>query len=455
MLRIEDTDQERFVEGGIENILKSLYWAGIVPDEGVLLEGEKVVQKGDKGPYIQSERLEIYKKYVEQLLDEDKAYYCFCTSERLTELRERQQAHKMPTGYDGLCSKIDPSEAKQRISSGEKPVVRLRMPKSGETIATDMIRGEIRFKNELQEDFIIMKSDGFPTYHLASVVDDHSMEITHVTRGDEWVSSLAKHLQLYACFGWQAPQFGHLPLLLNPDKSKLSKRQGDVAVSDYEAKGYLPEALVNFVAFLGWNPGTEKELYSLDELVKDFSLEKVSKAGAVFNIEKLNWFNKEYIKKLSSLEFLHAAAPRLVQSGLADEVRIKNEELRMANVVALEKERITTLSELPEAIKFVFELPDYPKDLLVWRKGTLEEVQKILPELKEFLSGVSDWTKANLEAKVGGWIKEKGYQTGSVLWPLRVSLSGQQNSPGPYEIAEVLGKEESLARMQAALAKLQ
>lgn len=454
LLRIEDTDQGRLVADSIPKILESLYWAGIVPDEGVVLENNVVSQKGSKGAYIQSERLPIYQKYAQDLLDAGQAYYCFCTSERLEQVRDFQQKNKLPTGYDGHCLKLSADEVKENLASGQTKVVRLKMPKDGESTFHDLIRGDVTFKNSLVDDQVLLKSDGFPTYHLAVVVDDHLMEITHVVRGDEWVSSTPKHIQLYKYFNWEIPQFAHLPLLLNPDKTKLSKRQGDVAVGDYIAKGYLPEALVNFVAFLGWNPGTEKELYTLDELVKDFSLEKVNKAGAVFNIEKLDWFNKEYIKQLSSLEFLQRATPWLVQSGLLDELRIKNEELRMANIVTLEKERITTLAELPDTIKFIFELPDYQKELLVWRKGSLEEVQKILPELKDFLSAISDWTKTSLEAKVGEWIKEKGYSTGSVLWPLRVSLSGQQNSPGPYEIAEVLGKEESLRRIEVAIAKL-
>ncbi len=457
LLRVEDTDQSRLVEGGMENILSSLYWAGINPDEGVIIDQGTLSQKGDKGPYIQSERLPLYQKYVHELLDAGHAYYCFCTSERLDKLREHQQTNKMPTGYDGACSKISADDAQQRIANGETAVVRLRMPKEGETIAQDMIRGEIRFKNALQEDFIIMKSDAFPTYHLASVVDDHLMEITHVARGDEWVSSLAKHIQLYTYFGWQPPQFAHLPLLLNPDKSKLSKRQGDVAVSDYTNKGYLAEALVNFVAFLGWNPGTEKELYTMDELIKDFNLEKVSKAGAVFNIEKLNWYNKEYIKKLSSDDLLDKAMPWLEQAKLiksADTNPEHHDEAWLQKVVMLERERITTLADMVEAVKFMFDLPEYSKELLVWRKGTIEEVQKILPELTEFLSTLSQWTKADLEVKIGEWIIAKGYSTGSVLWPLRVALCGQQNSPGPYEIAEVLGKEETLRRLRIAVDKI-
>lgn len=455
LLRIEDTDRERLVEGGVENILKSLYWAGVAPDEGVVEAGK---QSGDKGPYIQSERLPIYKKYAEELLEKRSAYYCFCTQERLKELRESQEKNKRPTGYDQHCLKtVNIEEAKKRVAAGEKHVVRLNMPKAGETTFNDLIRGQVTFKNVLVDDQVLIKSDGFPTYHLAVVVDDHLMEITHVIRGDEWISSTPKHIQLYKYFDWKPPEYAHLPLLLNADKSKLSKRQGDVAVSDYEAKGYLPEALVNFVAFLGWNPGGERELFTLDELAKEFKLERVNKTGAVFNLEKLNWFNGEYLKNLSEEELVK----RAVQFFVRDEF-YKNKESRIENkgwfakVLGLEKERVTTLAELPGALRFVFELPEYAKELLVWKKGTLEEAGKILRELKEFLGTIDekDWDKANLEKIIGEWIDKKGYGKGNVLWPLRVALSGQQNSPGPFEIAGVLGEEETLRRIDLAIKKL-
>ena len=327
----------------------------------------------------------------------------------------------------------------------------MKMPQEGETIFTDLIRGEVKFKNELVDDQVIMKSDGFPTYHLAVVVDDHEMEITHVVRGEEWLPSTPKHLQLYKYFGWEAPEFAHLPLLLNADKSKLSKRQGDVAVEDYIKKGYLPEAMVNFVAFLGWNPGAEQELFTLAELVKEFKIEKINKSGAVFNLEKLDWFNQQYIKKLSDQELVERGWEWFEKASLG-----KEDKKFLAKAAGLERERVVTLSELPEAIKFMIKLPDYDGSLLIWKKSTADEVKKILPELAEFLNtkNVQPWKKDNLQTKIGEWTKEKGYQNGSVLWPLRVSLSGQQNSPGPFEIAEALGKEETLKRLNIAIKKL-
>ncbi|MDO8626350.1 MAG: glutamate--tRNA ligase [Candidatus Magasanikbacteria bacterium] len=459
LVRIEDTDRERFVETGTLNILKSLSWAGVVPDEGVVLDaGGKITQKGDLGPYIQSERLAIYKKYAAELLDKKSAYYCFCTSERLEELRKQQELNKLPGGYDGECLKNStPEDAKKRVAAGEKHVVRLKMPKDGETVWHDLVRGEVSFKNALVDDQVLIKSDGFPTYHLAVVVDDHEMRITHVIRGEEWVSSTPKHIQLYKYFGWEMPEFAHLPLLLNPDKSKLSKRQGDVAVEDYNNKGYLPEALINFVAFLGWNPGTNKEIYSLSELVQDFSLEKVSKSGAVFNLEKLNWFNKEYLKNYSGEKLAELVPEFFVNNDFYHDFTEKLADKNFfGKILDLEKERVTTLAELPAAVKFIFKIPEYLPEILVWRKGTLDEVKIILPELKNYLENfeVGEWNEKNLEAKIKIWLESKKYSTGSVLWPLRVALSGQQNSPGPFEIAAVLGKAESLARLDLAIRKL-
>lgn len=452
VLRVEDTDQKRLVEGAAENLLKTLYTTGLAPDEGVILDADKVEQKGDNGPYFQSQRLEIYKKYADQLLEKGYAYRCFCTEERLQELRETQLKNKLAPGYDGCCRKINHQEAAKRASAGEKHVIRMKMPEEGETVFKDIVRGEVKIKNELVDDQVLVKSDGFPTYHLAVVVDDHLMGITHIIRGEEWLSSTPKHIQLYKYFDWEIPQMAHLPLILNPDKSKLSKRQGDVAVEDYLAKGYLAEAIVNFVAFLGWNPGDEKELFDLKELIKEFSLERVGKAGAVFNLDKLNWFNKEYIKNLSDNELVEKALPFFDQKvrewGMTD-------KSTFAKILNLEKERIATLAELPQTLNFVFELPEYDSELLVWKKSTNEELKKILPELKEMLDTISvrSWKKEKIEKRTGEWIQENNYSNGSVLWPLRIALSGQKNSPGPFEIAEVLGKEEVMKRLEKAAKK--
>ena len=464
LLRIEDTDRERYVVDGVSNILNSLYWAKVTPDEGVVLSDGMVEDRGEGGPHTQSQRLEIYKEYSQKLLDLGHAYYCFCTSERLEQLRADQQARKMPTGYDGLCVKLNSDEAKQRAEGGEKHVMRLKMEKSGETVLNDLIRGEVRFKNELVDDQVLIKSDGFPTYHFAVVVDDHLMGITHIIRGEEWISSVPKHIQLYKFFGWDVPEMAHLPLLLNPDKSKLSKRQGDVAVEDYRKKGYLPEALVNFVAFLGWNPGTEKEMYTMEELVQDFDLAKVGKTGAVFNIEKLNWFNKQYIMK-KNLKDLALMVMPFMEGLISNPQSGKNfsdEDLSFLMLcVDLERARCNTLLEIAQKITYLLLAKEggelvYSSDLLIWKKSSKEEVVKILPELVAFLENIDSnkWNKQDLETELKAWIAEKGYATGSVMWPMRVSLSGQENSPGPFEIAEVLEKQEVVERLQLALKKL-
>lgn len=453
LLRLEDTDRERFVADGALNILNSLYWAGVVPDEGLVLQNGEVKQKGDKGPYIQSERLEIYQKYINQLLESGHAYYCFCAQERLEEVRQICILNKKQPMYDGHCKTISLEEAKKKIANGEKYTVRLNMPKDGETVFNDLIRGEVRIKNEIIDDQVLIKSDGYPTYHFAVVIDDHLMEITHVVRGEEWISSTPKHIELYKAFGWKAPEFAHLPLLLNSDKSKLSKRQGDVAVEDYRKKGYLPQALINFVAFLGWNPGGDRELFSADDLIKEFSLDKVNKAGAVFNLEKLDWFNREYLKTLSDEELVKNVLPWVEKK---DWFKKDSNSAWLAKVFSLEKERITTLTEMPEAIKFVFVMPDYKKEELIWKKSDQEKTVKILRALIEFLGSFNneEWIKNIMEDRILAWIKENSLDNGSVLWPMRVALSGQRNSPGPLEIAEVLGKNEVINRLNQALSKL-
>ncbi len=480
VVRVEDTDQERLVPGAVESMLKTLAWVGIVPDEGPTLDSAgNLTEKGNYGPYVQSQRLDIYKKYADELLNNGHAYYAFDTTEELTAMRDRQQARKLATKYDRAQMRnqytLSAEEVTALLASNTPRVIRLKVPDSGEVVFEDAVHGRTVFDVKEIDDQVLLKSDGFPTYHLAVVVDDHLMEITHIIRGDDWISSTPKHLLLYKAFGWTPPIHAHVPLVVGSDKLKLSKRKGDVSTESYRAKGYMPEALVNFLAFLGWNPGTEKELYTMEELIKDFTLEKVSKASAVFNVDKLNWFNKEYIKKLSPGEFLEVARPWLsIDRDLSlnarddrggdkrDEKRDNNARHLVQNdawlekAVGLEKERITVLSELPEAIQFVFQLPDYTKEMLLWRKGTLEEVQKILPEVKTFLENVAagDWNKTSLEEKIKAWIAEKGHTTGSVLWPLRVALSGQENSPGPFEIGEVFGKDECLRRVQVAVEKI-
>ncbi len=454
LLRIEDTDQERLVEGAIESMINSMRWAGVAAQEGVSLDtNKKIIQTGDKGPYIQSERLPLYQKYAEELLTNGHAYYCFCTKERLDEVRKFQELNKLPTGYDGHCRTGELAEARARVQAGESSVIRLKMPKEGVTSFVDLIRGPVEFKNALVDDQVLLKSDGFPTYHLAVVVDDHLMEITQVIRGEEWISSTPKHIKLFEMFGWTPPAYGHLSLLVNEQKQKLSKRHGDVSVEDFKEKGYLPEALVNFVAFLGWNPGDERELFSLTELAQEFSLEKVSKPAAVFNREKLNWYNKQYMMKLDLADLVERTRPFMRQAGLNEAAELPTEKL--APILDLERGRANTLVELVSGIGFAFATKlDYDAEILVWKKGTKEEAKQIFGELLELLPTVGEWTKENLDTKLQAFIAAKAYGVGNVMWPLRVALSGAKNSPGPTELAHVLGLDETLKRIQAATAKL-
>lgn len=452
LLRIEDTDRERLVEGGIENILRSLAWAGIEPDEGVWI-GDKgdVVQTGKLGPYIQSERLEIYQEHGEILLKKGHAYHCFCSSERLSELRKIQEASKQPTGYDGHCRELDDKTRDRKRAAGEPFVVRMKMPKDGVTAFDDLVRGRVEFHNALLDDHILIKSDQFPTYHFAVVVDDHLMDITHVIRGEEWLPSTPKHIKLYEYFGWETPQFAHLSLLVNEQKQKLSKRHGDVSVEDFKERGYLPEALVNFIAFLGWNPGGERELFTLKELEKEFSFEKVSKAAAVFNREKLDWYSQQYLRRMDAKQLAEKCSSYLENAGFIQKAK------SIERAMPLVKDRMVTLSDAPELLGFLFaETLAYEPELLVWKKSTKESTKSALTKLQEILNTftVQDWNAAALEAQVGEWIKSTGLGNGDVLWPMRVALSGQKNSPGPYEIAAVLGKEKTLERLQSAAAGL-
>ena len=308
LLRIEDTDRERYVEGAVESLIQTLDRVGLICDEGPVLVNGVLSEKGDYGPYTQSNRLDTYQKYAHQLLEQGSAYRCFCSKERLEKLRSDQQLAKLPTKYDRACLRLDSTEVQHRLNNNEPFVIRLLIPE-GETTFKDEIRGMITIQNSEIDDQILLKTDGFPTYHLAVVVDDHLMGVTHIIRGEEWISSVPKHVLLYHVLNFPLPSFAHLPLILNPDKSKLSKRQGDVAVEDYLKKGYLPEALINFVALLGFNPSGDREIYTVKELIESFDLTRVNKSGAVFDITKLNWMNKQYIRSLEPKRLMDLAEP--------------------------------------------------------------------------------------------------------------------------------------------------
>lgn len=455
MLRIEDTDRERLVDGATKNILEALQWAGFSPDEGVVLKDDMVTQVGQYGPYIQSERKDkgVYKKMIKGLVDAGHAYYAFDTAEEIDVMRAEQQKNKQPIRYDREHMRNSltlPQKNVQTLLDAHTPyVIRMKVPE-GETQFDDQIRGTITIDNKEIDDQILMKSDGFPTYHFAVVVDDHLMNITHVIRGEEWIPSTPKHIILYNMLGWTVPTFAHLPLLINEQKQKLSKRHGDVSVQDFIQKGYLPQALVNFIAFLGWNPGTEQELFSLRELIDAFSFEKVAKAAAVFNREKLNWFNAQYIRQLDREALFEHVYPFLQNAGVVDH---DTDVQFIKDAILLEQERSQTLLEIVQNTGFLFarEL-SYDKDLLTWKKSTLEDAKQKLKAMHDFLQTYEKtWDEQSLHDNVVQWIKANEYGVGDVLWPTRVALSGQKNSPGPFEIMSVLKKEKVLERLMSAI----
>lgn len=472
ILKIEDTDQKRYVEGAVESLIKSLEWAGLKWDEGVFTSAEikddktttigsktypSIIEVGKCGPYVQSEKLDDYKKYAEQLIKEAHAYYCFCTPERLEELRNTQIANKQAPMYDQCCSKLSPEEIEKNLKEGIPYVIRLKVPKNEKISFVDLIgkNEKLTFDSDLVDDQILLKSDGYPTYHLASVIDDHDMKITHVIRGQEWLSSVPKHILLYEYLGWgkEKPEFAHVPLIFNSDGSKLSKRQGDVAVEDYIKKGYLKEALINFIVFLGWNPGegSVQEIFSMQELIDKFELGKVHKAGAVFDIKKLDWINAQYIKKMKDDELYKNALPFFEQKEFFKNAsEDKKTEEYLKKVLTVERERLSKFSDVGEENKFLFKDINYDKELLRWKKNADEETKQSLEISKSVLEEISDedWVLKNIEVKL---LEAAGEKRGDLLWPLRAALTGEQKSPSPFEISWVLGKNETINRISNAL----
>ncbi len=437
-LRIEDTDRSRYIENADKDLVK-------------VIQSFKL--NFDEGPIYQSERLKIYRKFAEQLLKENKAYYCFCTKERLDKVRSDQEKNKQVPKYDRHCLALSKEEVEQKLKNREDYVIRLKLPDNLDIVFEDLVYGKIKINTRDIDDQVLIKSDGFPTYHLAVVVDDHEMKITHVIRGDEWLPSTPKHILLYQMFGWEMPKFVHLPLLLNPDRSKLSKRQGDVAAEDFIKKGYLPQALLNYVAFLGWNPKTEKEIYSMDELIKDFSIEKINKAGAVFDISKLNWINAEYIRNIVANKKENKKNYKYIID-FAKNILDKSDKIE--DIVKIFSSRLNNLLELKGLSNFIFDIPDYHTDMLIFKKSDKETTIKGLQISTKILEQVEDskWTENDLNSVLKNMVTKNSLTPGDVFWPVRIALSGLEKSPSPAEILWVLGKNESLTRLNIALDKL-
>ncbi|MBN1301119.1 MAG: glutamate--tRNA ligase [Melioribacteraceae bacterium] len=444
ILRIEDTDRNRYVEGALENLLETIEWTGLIPDEGPK-------QGGDYGPYIQSERLNLYKENVDKLINAGKAYHCFCSPERLEELRQDQIKARLPQlKYDKHCLFLSKEEVLNKIQSGEKYVIRLNVESGPKVMIKDIIRGNVEFDRSTIDDQVLIKSDGFPTYHLANVVDDHLMKITHVIRGEEWLSSTPKHVLLYEYFGWEIPEFAHLPLLLNADRSKLSKRQGDVAVEDYKAKGYLKEALINFVALLGWSGGDDKEFYYLDELIDKFTLQRVQKSGAVFNIDKLNWINAEHIKNQKSEDILPFLKNTLLHSEFS---RISYTDDYLLKVIEAMKSRIVFYSDFLERSSYFFASPnEYDQQIIEkrWKPETPGHLRILIEEFEKLNNPAHD----DFETALKSAAEKLQIGAGKLIHPVRLAVSGIGVGPGVYELLEILGKEEVIRRINTAIEKI-
>jgi len=438
ILRIEDTDQERKVEGAVEMIIDSLKWLGLDWDEG---------------PYFQSQRLELYRRYAEQLVKEDKAYYCFCTPERLEAMRKRQIASKIPTGYDRHCRSLTYEQVREELNGGRIPVVRFKTPLSGQTLISDLIRGDVVFENSLLDDFILLKSDGFPTYHLANIVDDHLMNITHVMRAEEWLSSTPRHVMLYESLDWEPPQFAHLPMILGPDKSKLSKRHGATAINEYREKGYLPEAMVNFLSLLGWSLDDRTEIMSVEQIIENFSIERVSKTAAVFNISKLDWMNALYIRSLSIDEYVDRSLP-FVEKGLPRDIKRPIDSGYLRRIAPLVQERTRLLSEVPHLVEFFFlDDLDYNAELLIDKLTKTQSVEVIQKSILA-LENLQDWTADALETAVRPLTEQMSIKAGPFFGVLRVAVTGRTASPPLFQTMEVLGREKCMMRLVAAKGKL-
>ena len=443
MLRIEDTDQERFMEGALEIIYRTLAKTGLVHDEGP-------DKDGGVGPYVQSERQAqgLYLKYAKKLIEQGDAYYCFCDKERLESLKT-EVAGKEITVYDKHCLHLSKEEIEANLAAGKPYVIRINMPTEGTTTFHDELYGDITVENNELDDMILIKSDGYPTYNFANVIDDHLMGITHVVRGNEYLSSAPKYNRLYEAFGWEIPKYIHCPLITNEDHQKLSKRCGHSSYEDLLDQGFLTEAIVNFVALLGWSPSSDNEIFSLEELVKEFDYHRISKSPAVFDMVKLRWMNGEYMKKMDDDKFYEMALPYLKE--------VITRDLDFQKIAAMVKTRIEVFPDIKDHVDFFEKVPEYETSMYVHKKmKTNEETSlQVLKEVQPLLEAQEDFSNDALFAMLSAYAKEHGYKVGYVMWPIRTALSGKQMTPaGATEILEVLGKEESLVRIQAAIDKL-
>ena len=447
IVRIEDTDVARTVPGAVEAILDGLHWLGLDWDEGPQIGGSH-------GPYFQSERLPAYQEAAEQLIKNGYAYRCYCSAERLEAMRLEQQKQKLSFGYDRHCRGLTAADCAQLAAQGLNPVVRFKTPLEGQTRFQDLLRGEVVFENGTLDDFVLLKSDGYPTYHLANIVDDHLMEISHVLRAEEWLSSTPRHILLYRAFNFQPPLFAHLPMILGPDRSKLSKRHGATALTEYRDQGYLPETMVNFLALLGWSLDEQSELFTRQELIEKFSLERVSRTAAIFNRDKLDWMNGVYIRSLPVDDLTGRVFPFL-EKGLPPEVRRPLDIDYVRQIVPLMRERISTLKEAAAYASFFFlDKLEYDSAMLPGKKMTPETALKALKGAQEKLTSLKSFSPDLLEDTLRHLADDLGIKAGQLLNVLRVATTGRDAAPPLFETMAVLGRERCLQRINAALAKL-
>jgi glutamyl-tRNA synthetase len=453
ILRIEDTDRNRYVEGAEAGILDILHWFGVDWDEGPDVGGPHA-------PYRQSERTALYREQAQALLDSGHAYRCFCTPERLQQVREEQIARKEPPGYDRFCRNLTAEQVAANLEAGMPFVVRFRMPLEGETAVEDLLRGEMVFQNANLEDLVLLKSDGYPTYHLANVVDDHEMQISHILRGAEWIPTAPLHVRLYEAFGWDVPLFAHMPLILAPGGGKLSKRHGSTAMEEFRAQGYLPEALMNYLALLGWSYDGTTEIFSKADLLEKFTLERVSPSPGTFDYKKLLWFNQHYINHILTLDDLTLRVlPFLAEAGLIapgpfDERHPDVDRVRP--VVSLLKDRLETLVQAPELMRYFLEpdLEPYNPALLVPKKMTREDALRALEAVQRVLPDVDLSDEAASETRFRALADELDLKAGSLFMPIRVAVTGRTQSPGLFETLRVIGAERVRARIDDAVAAL-
>lgn len=448
ILRIEDTDRTRYVEGAIENLIESLQWAGIEYDEGVFVENGKIVQKGEYGPYIQSERLDIYQKYVDELIEKGYAYYCFCSKERLDKVREEQKIKGLIPKYDGLCRSLSLEEAREKIANGEEYVVRLKLPPNRDIKFEDLVRGNITINTEDIDDQVLLKSDGYPTYHMAVVVDDHLMGITHIVRGEEWLPSTPKHVYLYEVFGWEKPVYVHLPTVLNKERKKLSKRHGDVAVEDFREKGYLPEGLINYLALVGWSPEDNEEILTMEELIEKFSFERVSKTGGIFDKDKLDWVNGHHIRNYDLDKLTELAIPYLKEANLIDDKFVEERYNWIKTMVETIRESLSSVSEIVDKVDVFFNNQIEPEDEEALSILKQDHVPNLLNAFKQELESIDEVDEEFAKTIMKRIQKGTGIKGKKLFMPTRVALTGNIHGPELVSIIYLLGKQNILNRIE-------